>query len=712
MRIVVLAQRSRQVTAWALATVAACAGGATRAAAQYTSMAPDGHAIVYVLEGDSMFVCDVAHPDKVRPLGAGRLPVWAPDSRHVAYYAPQDGAWQLWVADMRSATARPLTHVPGGIDADETLRLTGWVYDPIRFTWSPDGARIAFAMLVDRPQEAATIADTGTAIAFPDDSAAPLVQTNTTPAEWATRRLFRHDVVTTFARGTVSNQPVAGTAGQLARHARARTTQLFVVDVGTGQLEQLTTDTANYFNPAWSPDGTTIVTASLEGRPALGYGPETSNLSLVNVRTHAVTPLTHGSGRKRLPQWSPDGRRIAYDFRRGYGLDAIHTVSVATGAVDTLTRQLGRGVMNFVWLPDSRTGVVSYEDGLLAPLAAIDVPTGRVTPLASGVTSYESLATSRTGAIVWVTWPDADTPAQLVMRAAVHSVQRSAPITLRSLEPPVSAADYGRQELIRWQNHRGDTIEGLVVFPASYRAGTHYPLIVDMYSQHRATPNRGWSEVRRLTAHGYVVFFPNHRAPHMWWNPMKTMAYDSAAAGLDGPAVLTDDVLSGIDSLAARGVIDTTRMCLNGFSNGGGSTLYLLTQTTRFRCAAVRAAAAVDRYESFFQSPEMANATRDLLSSTPWEQPERYRVLSPLYQADRIQTPVLLADGDDDHEFLLRVNELYTALRYLGRPVTFVRYPNEGHEMAPAAEADWERRMRAFFDSYLQPAASPATRGR
>ncbi len=716
-----VARRCSRSTAWMLLTVVAGVGGATQAGAQYTAIAPDGHAIVYMLENDSMFVCDVAHPDQVRSLGLGRLPVWAPDSRHLAYYAAQGGVWQLWVADTRAATARPLTQVPDGIDADETLRLTGWTYDPLRFAWSPDGTRIVFAMLVERPEGPAVAPNavgtgasvgTGGPVVFPADSAAPLVQTNTTPAEWVERRLFRHDVVTTFASGGVSNQPVAATAGQLARRARARTTQLFVVEVGTGRLEQLTTDTATYFNPAWSPDGTTIVAASLEGRPALGYGPETSNLYLLNVRTHAVTRLTQGPGRKRLPQWSPDGRQVAYNFRSGYGLNAIHVVSVATGAVDTLTRQLGRGVMDFAWFPDSRTGVVGYEDGVLAPVAAIDVRTGAVTQLARGVTAYRSLTASRTGALAWVWWPDPNVPGQLVFRPAGGGARGGAPVTLRTLEAPLPVAQYGRQEIVRWENHRGDTIEGLVVLPASYHPGTRYPVIVDMYSQHRATSNNSWSELRRLTAHGYVVFFPNHRAPHMWWNPMKNMTYDSAATGLDGPAVLTDDVLSGVDLLAARGVIDTTRMCLHGFSNGGGSTNYLLTQTTRFRCAVVRAAAAVDRYESFFQSPDMADAIRGLMSSTPWEQPERYRMLSPLYQADRIRTPVLLADGDDDHEFLLGMTELYTALRYLGRPVTFVRYPNQSHEMTAAAEADWERRMRAFFDSYLQPAASPATPGR
>jgi dipeptidyl aminopeptidase/acylaminoacyl peptidase len=199
----------------------------------------------------------------------------------------------------------------------------------------------------------------------------------------------------------------------------------------------------------------------------------------------------------------------------------------------------------------------------------------------------------------------------------------------------------------------------------------------------------------------YFVLRSNHRAPSTWLNPGKSAAYDAAAVGLNGVAVTSDDVLSGVNSLAGSGLIDQSRMCIVGFSNGGLEAAQILTRTKQFRCAALQSPSTADWALSFFLSTETTPPTlRHMYGLTPWDNPDLYTSLTPLYQANKITTPMLLAAGDLEPNVLPTV-ELYNALRYLGREVTLLRYPTQGHGFSGAADEDFTQRLRTFFSTYL-----------
>jgi dipeptidyl aminopeptidase/acylaminoacyl peptidase len=189
-------------------------------------------------------------------------------------------------------------------------------------------------------------------------------------------------------------------------------------------------------------------------------------------------------------------------------------------------------------------------------------------------------------------------------------------------------------------------------------------------------------------------------------NPFKTEAYDHEARGSKGWDVMVDDFMSGVDELIRRGIVDPDRMGLYGFSNGGGVVTYLLTRTQRFKCAVVVAGVYPDWSVPFFLEtdstvPEFAGGI------LPWEDPGWYVRLSVVYRLDRISAPILLADGNDDGPFLLGTIEVYNGLRRLGRDVTFLRYPGQGHGFEGPAMKDFWERENAFFDRYLKPEPPP-----
>src|SRR5258708_10164788 len=144
-------------------------------------------------------------------------------------------------------------------------------------------------------------------------------------------------------------------------------------------------------------------------------------------------------------------------------------------------------------------------------------------------------------------------------------------------------------------------------------------------------------------------------------------------------------------------------MGLYRFSNGAAVVNAVVTRTGRFRCAvSVSPANSVDWSILFFLST--ANPlVPTIVGVTPWEDRRAYTELSLVYTLNRVTTPVLLADGDDAVLNLLSSIEMYNALRYLGKDVTLLRYPNQGHGFTGPALKDFWERENAFFDKYLKP---------
>ena len=208
--------------------------------------------------------------------------------------------------------------------------------------------------------------------------------------------------------------------------------------------------------------------------------------------------------------------------------------------------------------------------------------------------------------------------------------------------------------------------------------------------------NQSWA------SQGYLVFRPSPRAPHVWMNAWKSQAENLAAKGAGGWSVARDDVLSGIDELVRRGMVDPNRIGLYGFSNGGSVVNELITATDRFACAVSVAGALSD-----WVRPTVLNTGYEALMAeyagvALRADPQAYLALSPVFHIGNVKTPTLLADGDDDGDFLLDTIEMYNGLRSAGDEVTLLRYPGQGHGFSGAALEDFWAREMAFFQRYLK----------
>jgi dipeptidyl aminopeptidase/acylaminoacyl peptidase len=668
-------------------------------------LSPDGETLAYVVDQDLWLVN--TKQGGTRKIGQGKMPRWSPDGQRLAFYSTDTGTLQLWIFEVKSGAVTRISGIDGGINPDSEARFAGWVYDPLRFSWSPDGSKIAFTSQVragktQTPEANLPKTDRKASNdAQQHSDSEPLVLTADTPSAWTLSDVFRSGGQThRYVNGRYSTTSETDSKG---RASLSLSNQVFVLDVAMKEARQITNGEDGYFTPGWSPDGRTIVVASNEGRSMIGYGPDISNLYTIDLASGEKTALTSGPGQKTLPSWSPDGKWVAYLGRKKFDMSSVFIVpSTGGGDPTNVTARLDRSVLAFSWSPDGRSILVSYRDGVSLPIGRVDVPSGPFQRLTEVDASCSPFAVSREGSLVWA--QNDGTAPGVLYRADSKGMH---PYPFLDLNPQVKAWTLGQQEVIRWKNKRGEEKEGILIKPVDYKKGKTYPLIVDPYpGMTNVFYASAMNGNQAFASRGYAIFFPNERTPHTWVNPEKGARYNRAAKGPKGIDIMMDDLMTGLDEVIRRGVADPNRMCLYGFSNGGGAADLIVTRTARFKCAVSNSPVGIDYAFNFFTSGVSVFA--DLLGGpTPWEDPDRYVQLSTMYHLDQIHTPMLLAVGDDETTQVLCVIELYNGLRYLGRDVTLLRYPNQGHGFTAAALRDYWQRVNAFLDSHLTPGEAP-----
>ncbi|MCF0159400.1 MAG: S9 family peptidase, partial [Bacteroidaceae bacterium] len=266
---------------------------------------------------------------------------------------------------------------------------------------------------------------------------------------------------------------------------------------------------------------------------------------------------------------------------------------------------------------------------------------------------------------------------------------------------------WGTAELISWTSYQGKKLEGVIYKPANFDPNKKYPLLVNFYernaetlfSYHLPQPGRSTPDYHMYNSNGYVVFNPDVR-------------YTDGHPGES----CYDCVMSGIDEVVKRGYIDEKHIGASGHSWGGYQTAYLATRTDRF-AALESGAPVVNMFSAFGGIRWGSGMARDFqyehgqsrIGKSIWEAPELYKENSPLFNMDKVTTPLLIMHNDTDGHVpwyqgieyavaLKRLNKTYWLLNYTGEPHWPVRMANR---------VDFQTRMLQFFNHYLKGEPMP-----
>ena len=266
---------------------------------------------------------------------------------------------------------------------------------------------------------------------------------------------------------------------------------------------------------------------------------------------------------------------------------------------------------------------------------------------------------------------------------------------------------WGTAESVSWKAPDGRIVQGLLHKPDGFDVSKKYPMMVtfyernsdDLYLHSVPFPHRSTINKTMYVSNGYLVFVPD-------------VHY---RVGYPGPSAL-EYVTSGVQSLVAKGFVDEKRIGIQGHSWGGYQVAYIVTKSNMFKAAEAGAIVANMvsayggiRWESGLARMFQYEKDQSRLGATLWEKPELYLQNSPIFEADKINTPLLLLHNDADGAVpWYQGIEMYLALRRLNKPSWMLNYNGEPHwPLKRENRIDFQTRMMQFFDHYLKDVPAP-----
>ena len=265
---------------------------------------------------------------------------------------------------------------------------------------------------------------------------------------------------------------------------------------------------------------------------------------------------------------------------------------------------------------------------------------------------------------------------------------------------------WGQAQLIQYKNADGVPLSGFLIRPEHFDSTKKYPLMVYIYEKlsqnmHKfVLPKEGTSiNPTYYASNGYMVLMPDI---------VYTVGYPGQSA--------MKCVLPAIQAVVDRGNVDEDAIGIQGHSWGGYQIAYMVTQTNRFKAAAAGAPVAnmVSAYDGIRWGTGLPRQfqyekTQSRIGGTLWEYPMRFVENSPIFMADRVNTPLMMLHNDqDDAVPWYQGIEYYLALRRLGKEVYMFNYIGEKHGLGKKAnKMDYTMRMQQFFDHNLRGKAKP-----
>ena len=380
---------------------------------------------------------------------------------------------------------------------------------------------------------------------------------------------------------------------------------------------------------------------------------------------------------------------------------------LATKKVTPLTKDFDPSVSNVDWSVADGQIYLTAEDRDYVNMFAINPKTGKITKLPiQGDYAYRYDLAANATVVGYLSYKTMEPASAYVMDLSGKSGKSGkSGITFFNGAEALGDAEIGTCEDWNFTNSKGDTVYGRLYLPKDFDATKKYPMIVYYYG--------GCSPVSR--------YFESPYAPQ-YWNSLGYVAYiiePSGATGFGqewasrhvntagrGPA---EDIIEGTKKICeAHPFINPKKIGCMGASYGGFMTQYLQTQTDIF-AAAVSHAGIANHTSYWGQGYWGYNYSEvSMANSYPWSHRQLYVDQSPLFNADKIHTPLLLLHGDADTNVpLVESLQMFTALKLLGRDVALVQVKGENHHVLDYGKKEkWLATQMAWFQKWLKDDAT------
>jgi dipeptidyl aminopeptidase/acylaminoacyl peptidase len=572
-------------------------------------------------------------------------PRWSPDGKYLSFTAARNGGQtQVWALNRLGGEAQQITDIKQGVNSYE---------------WSPDGSRLLLMIRDAKPEADGDGKDN-------DKKPEPYV---------IDRLQFKRDYV-----------------GYLDR----RRVHIYVYTPGDSAAVQITSGDYDQSQPAWSPDGKRI--AFVSNRTDNPDGNSNNDIWIVDAdntdKGQNLIQVTTSPGNDRAPAWSPDGRHITYVTVTDtsviwYATNHLAVIPADGGTPRVLTESLDRNVSNPRFSPDGRSIWFILEDAGESQLASIS-PDGQ--NLARVITGQVSVSNfDMQGRMI------ATQMGRFNMPDEIYSWSGGQLSQLTSANAGLlDRVQTGEMKEITFNSKDGTEIAGFLVKPVGYEAGVRYPTILWIHGGPVAQFDHSFDFTPHLfSANGYVVLMINPRGSSGYGQAFSEILF------ADWGNKDFEDVMAAVDYAIEEGYSDPERLGVGGWSYGGILTNYVITKTDRFKGAISGASEALYRANYGHDHYQL---TWELELGLPWETPEKWERISPFNDVANIVTPTLWIGGAEDWNVpILNSEQMYQAMKRLGRETLLVVYPGEHHGIRqPVFQKDRYERYLDWFGRFVK----------
>ena len=687
------------------------------------SISPDGKSVVYAVRSietlpsgehayrNRLWLATLSGDSAPRELTAAGphaySPAWHPSGDRIVYVRPEaSDVARLWVLPLAGGEPSPITPPLRGIASPK---------------WSPDGRSLLFSAVVTFdelkgtppwPSEMAGTPPPPAVESKPAPTPAKPAKTPPPPSpdglasarrDWLVlNEALRNPAV---SRRLDFNAPDDG---------RMEFVHVFVVENPGAAPVDATPGFHSYLHPAWLADNRTIVCSAPADETV--HPDRVLRRRLVLVDSSAAKPRELSASPAHSldnPAVSPDGKLVAFTAQPcedpadlSYGQTLVATAPAeGDGKPRIVSAKLDRSAGPPRWSADGKYLYFTAETGGGVPLHRVAVPSGSPERIGSPDTWITAFDVGREDLALVSARPS--NPGELYRSSLAG---RSSRILTSHNSDWLSDKKTAAPERRTIKRPDGVTVEYWVVKPPYLEGGYHYPLLLMIHGGPAAMWGASnpslWHEIQFFAARGYGVVFANPRGSTGYGSKFQRGSFRDWA---EGPA---GDVLAAAEAISKENWVDADRQVVIGGSYGAYLTAWILGSDQRFKAGVV--ARGVYDLTTFFGEGDAWPLVPWHFGGYPWD-PEVRKLLeaqSPIARVADIRTPLLIKQNDADNQTGTAQGELlYRALKILGRPVEFVRYPRANHDLSrtgdPSQRIDRLVRFDEFFQRFIGTPAQP-----
>lgn len=572
---------------------------------------------------------------------------WAPDDKHFSYVQRKAGKATLWIVNIENGEKHALL---------ENIENFG------SYTWSPTGTFIVFS------------------INQQDDRQDNFMRRITKPVErwhWWTQRSYLH-----------------------------------LVHVPSGARQRLTAGELSTGLNSISPDGKKLIVSrtkhNFTERPY-----SFTELFTLDIE-HMSLDTIHTGGWSAHAQWSPDGKRILITAGPSFFGDKGINISddmipneydtqayiydVETGSAEAISRDFNPSISSAHWSYAENAIYFNTTDKSFRKVYRYDLRTKRYEKVELGVEMVNNIDLAHNRPAAVYTGESANEPPRFYF---MELIGKRTSVIYDPNKDIYRHIKTGKVEEWTFLTERGVEVDGMIYYPPDFDPNQEYPLIVYYYGGTNPVSRafEGRYPKNKWAAQGYVVYV---------LQPSGAVGFGQEFSALhvnDWGKIVADEIIDGTNQfLDAHNFIDRDRIAGIGASYGGFMTMLLLTQTDIFTTAVAHAGiSSISSYwgEGYWGYSYSAVASAN---SFPWNRRDIYVDQSPLFNADKVTTPVLLLTGDSDTNVPPgESTQFFLALKMLGKVVEYIQVEKQDHHIL-----DYEKRIKwgdtivAWFDKYLK----------